>query len=379
MSLPATYLALVCREYGQPLALETRPTPAAVPGSAVIKVLSALVDPSEKSRLLMNKRNIHFSQQPPFVPGNCAVGRVAAVANDATTLRVGQLVLLECFVRGRDDPNAQALRAVFEGPSPSAKRLTHQEDLWRDGHWAEYTRAPLETCWPLDEKALLGRVEEGGLGYKMSDIPYLAKHAIAYGAFRTIDLKAGETIVIGPATGNHGGAAVQVASAMGARTIAVSRNVDALRKLRESIPRVETVALTGNPGEDVKLLSQFGPIDAFLDFTPAGIQTPPYLKAFALSLKPYGRGVLAGFPHGDVSLPYGLMVGKNITIRGSLMYQPEDVRGLIKLAERGLLKLGKSSGSEVFGGYTLDQHDEAITKAHEHQVWGTQVSFELEE
>lgn len=379
MSLPATYRALVCREYGQPLALETLPTPDAVPGSAVIKVLSALVDPSEKGRLLMAKRNAHFSQQPPFIPGNCAVGRVAAVANDATTLQVGQLVLLEGFVRGRDDPNVQALRAVYEGPTPSAKRLTHQEGLWRDGYWAEYTRAPLETCWPLDEKALLGSVEQGGLGYKMSDVPYLAKHAIAYGAFRSIDLKAGEAIVIGPATGNHSGAAVQVASAMGARTIAVGRNANALRKLSESIPRVETVTLTGAPEEDAKLLSQFGPIDAFLDYTPAGMQTPPYLKAFALSLKSYGRGVLTGFPHGDLSLPYALMIAKNISIRGSFMYQPEDVRGLIKLAERGLLKLGKGSGVDVIDGYTLDQHEEVIAKAHEHQAWGTQINFEFKE
>lgn len=379
MSLPATYRALVCRQYGKPLALETRPMLEAVPGTAVIKVLSALVDPSEKHRLLLAERNIHFSQQPPFIPGNCAVGRVAAIANDATTLQLGQLVLVECFVRGRDDPNAQALRAIYEGPTPSAKRLTHQDGLWRDGHWAEYTRAPLETCWPLDEKALLGGVDQGGLGYKMSDIPYLAKHAIAYGAFRTIGLKAGETIVIGPATGNHSGASVQVASAMGARVIAVGRNTDALRKLAESIPRVQTVTLTGNPGEDVQRLSQFGPIDAFLDYTPSTMQTPPYLKAFVLSLKSYGRGVLTGFPQGDFSLPYGLMIGKNITIVGSFMYQPDDVRGLIKLAERGLLPLGKSSGAEVIDGYTLDQHNEAISKAHEYQTWGTQVNFEFEE
>lgn len=379
MSLPATYRALVCREYGQALALVTRPTPQPVPGSAVIKVLRALVDPSEKERLLLAKRNVNFSQQPPFIPGNCAVGRVAAVPNDAASLEVGQLVLLECYVRGRDDPNAQALRAVYEGPTPVAKRLTHQEGLWRDGFWAEYTRAPLESCWPLDEKILLGSVEQGGLGYKLGDIAYLGKHAIAYGAFRAIDLKAGETIVIGPATGNHSGAAVQVASAMGARVIAVGRNADTLRKLSESTPRVQRVTLTGNPGEDVKLLSQFGTIDAFLDYTPATMQSPPYLKTFVLSVKSYGRGVLTGFPYGDLSLPYGLLLGKNISIRWSYMYQAEDVRGLIKLAERGLLKLGKSSGAEVLDGYTLDQHDEAITKAHEHQAWGRQVNFQFTE
>ncbi|KAK9368581.1 chaperonin 10-like protein [Lipomyces kononenkoae] len=376
MSLPATYRALVCPEYGQPLTLTTRPTPGAVPGSAVVKVLSALVDPSEKHRLLLNKRNPHFSQEPPFIPGNCAVGRVAALANDATSLQVGQLVLLECFVRGRDDPDAQALRGVYEGHTPSGKRLTHQEDLWRDGFWAEYARVPLESCWRLDEKALLGSVEQGGLGYKISDIPFLAKHAVAYGAFRAIDLKAGETIIISPATGSHSGAAVQVASAMGARVIAVGRNADTLRRLSESNARVHGVSLTGDVEEDVRRLSQFGTIDAFMDYTPASLKSPLHLRACVLAVKSYGRGVLTGFPFGEFSLPYGLMIGKNLSIRASYMYQAEDLRGLIKLAERGLLKLGESSGAEVIDGYTLEQHDEAISKADEHQAWGRQVSLQ---
>lgn len=373
--LPSTYRAVVCREYGQPLSFETLQTPAAEPGSAVVKVLAAVVDPSEKERLLEKARNVHFSQQPPFVPGNCAVGRVAALGKDATTLKVGQLVILEPFVRGRDDPTAQILRAVYEGPSPSAKQLSHPEGAWRDGFWSEYARTPLENCFPLDEKALLGSVEQGGLGYSIGALPYIMKTAVAYGGFRSIDLKAGETVIVSPATGNHSGAAVQVAAAMGARVIAVGRNKDALRRLKESNPRVETVTLTGNVPEDLGLLSQFGTIDAFMDFTPSSMQSPLHLKTFALAVKSYGKGVFMGFPKGEFSLPYGLVIAKNLLIKGQYMYEGEDVRGIIKLAERGLLKLGASSGVQLVDNYTLDQYEEAISKAAENQSWGFQVAL----
>ncbi|QKX57501.1 uncharacterized protein TRUGW13939_04615 [Talaromyces rugulosus] len=373
-ALPPTTRAVVCREYGKPLSFDTLQTPTAEPGSAVVKILAAIVDPSEKERLLLKERNVHFSQQPPFIPGNCAVGRIAALGKDATSLKLGQLVLLDPFTRGRDDPNAQIIRAVFEGPSPSAKALSHQEGLWRDGFWTEYARSPLENCFPLDEKVLLGSVEQGGLGYGIGSIPYLMKHAVAYGGLRAIDLKAGETIIISPATGNHSGAAVQVATAMGARVIAVGRNAETLKLLAESNPRVHPVHLTGNVGQDVGLLTQFGTVDAFMDFTPSSMQNPLHMKACVLAVKQYGKGVLMGFPHGDFSLPYGLVIGKNITIRGQYMYEGEDVRGLIKLTERGLLKLGESSGARVLD-YTLDQYNEAISKAAESQAWGLQVAI----
>ena len=369
---PSTYRAIVCREYGQPLELATRNLPEAIPGTAIVKILAVLVDPSAKQRLLLSKRNPHFSMQPPFIPGNCAVGRIAALGADATSLQIGQLVLLDCFVRGRDDPTAQIIRGVYEGPTPFAKKLSHQPGLWRDAFWAEYSHMPLENCYPLDEKALLGKPEDGGLGYGISDLPYLSKHAIAYGGFRSINLSAGQTIIISPATGSHGGAAVQVASAMGARVIAVGRNVKALQELEEKIPRVYPVQLTGEVKNDLKILSPFGTIDAFMDFTPSSMSSPLHLKSCLAAVKPYGQGLLMGFPHGDFSLPYGMMIVKNINIKAQYMYEGEDVRGLIKLVERGQLKIGNSSGANVVN-FTLDQYDAAISRAAEQHNWGLQV------
>ncbi|KAL1963364.1 hypothetical protein VTN77DRAFT_8380 [Rasamsonia byssochlamydoides] len=372
-ALPSTFRAIVCHDYGQPPKLETLPMPEAMPGSAIVKILAAPCGATQKNTLL-RPRNPFFSNPTPFIPGVSAVGRVAAVGPDASSLKIGQLVLLEPFVRGRDDPDAQILKGLFGGPSPAAQKLS-QEHLWRNGNWAEYARVPLENCYALDEKVLLGKPEEGNLGYDIAELPYLAKQLVAYGGFRSIDLQAGETVIVTPATGSFSGAAVEVASAMGARVIAVGRNVNTLQRLAENIPRVHPVQLTGDIEKDVALLTQFGPVDAFMDFTPNSLTTPVHLKACMSALRHYGRGVLMGFPHGDLSVNYGQMVLKSLTLKAQYMYDREDVKGMIKLAERGLLKLGKKAGVQILGQYKLEDWEKALEHAAENGGWEQEVVF----
>jgi len=104
----------------------------------------------------------------------------------------------------------------------------------------------LENCSVLDEKRLLGLVEEGGLGYQLESLLYIATLLVPYGGLRDINLLAGETIIIAPATGSFGGAAVHVALAMGARVIAMGRNVDTLQRINALSERVEVVPITGD-------------------------------------------------------------------------------------------------------------------------------------
>ena len=42
------------------------------------------------------------------------------------------------------------------------------------------------------------------------------------------------------------------------------------------------------------------------------------------------------------------------------MYEREDVRGVIKLAETGVLKFGESGGAETVGRYPLEEWEEAV-------------------
>ena len=58
-----------------------------------------------------------------------------------------------------------------------------------------------------------------------------------------------------------------------------------------------------------------------------------------------------------------MATSKNLTIHGQYMYERADVRGLIKLAESGVLKLGKGGGQEVFEQFKLEEVNKAFEAA----------------
>ena len=103
--------------------------------------------------------------------------------------------MLDPFIRGSDNPDVRLLWGVgVFGPDPASKKL--MEGSWRNGMYAEYIRTPLENCYALNEKALLGSPAEGGLGYSVAGLASLPKQLVAYGELRGIDLKAGETVIV---------------------------------------------------------------------------------------------------------------------------------------------------------------------------------------
>lgn len=357
--LPTTMRALYAEAQGQPLTVKTVPTPQPGPGNLVIKVLAVSIEPSIQE--LLDGKMPYLYTPTPFIPGGRAVGRVAAIGPDTTTLSIGQLVTIEPFVRGRDNSDVKILwgLGVF-GQDPKAKKLI---EVWRDGSLAEYVKTPLENVYALNEKRLLRTPAEGGLGYSLGDLSILARYMVAYGGFRGIDLKAGETVIVAPATGLFSSAAVEVALAMGARVIAVSRNLSKLQKLAAANQRVEIVQTTGNYEEDLARIEALSPVDAYLDLSPQEANGSSYIRACLMSLRDYGRASLMGVPTNDIDIPYMMAVMRNLTIRGQYMYEREDVKGLIKLVESGLLKLGKAVGMEIVGEFSIEQWDEGIKAA----------------
>ncbi|MCJ1370774.1 hypothetical protein MMC20_001987 [Loxospora ochrophaea] len=368
-TFPSTCKALICHEVGQPLKFESIPTPDAIPGSVVVRVLTSIVPGNLKDVM---SGAVPFLKFPtPMIPGSRCVGRVAAIGPDTTSLPLGQLVLVEPFIRARDDPNVQILWAVHQGPSPASEKL--MKDAWLNGCYADYTRVPLENCYALNEKTFLGSPAEGGLGYSVADLTYLSAQVITYGGLRSIDLKAGETIIVAPATGAVSSTAVEVASAMGARVIAMSRNLDGLQRIAKNNPRVHIVQTKGDVEEDAKALQQFGTIDAYIDISPPVNTT--HVRSCLMALKQYGRASLMGVIQNDLPISYSTMVMKSLTIRGQHMYEREDVRGIIKLAESGLLKLGKSAGVDFIGEFPLEEWEQAFNLAADNNKAGKGVLF----
>jgi hypothetical protein len=162
-NLPSQHRALVLESIEAGFQLKSVPTPQLGEGSAIvrIKVSGAL---SYFCEIYNGK--LGYSFPTPIVGGFSAIGHIVALGPDATVLQPGQLVFVDCVVRARDDPSPLFLTAIHDGSSNASKKL--MREVWRDGTIAEFVKAPLENCIPLDETRLCQ-----GLGYSVQDLMHL--------------------------------------------------------------------------------------------------------------------------------------------------------------------------------------------------------------
>jgi D-arabinose 1-dehydrogenase-like Zn-dependent alcohol dehydrogenase len=374
MNLPETYKALVVSSFKEPidLTLKSLPIPTLTAGSAIVQILATRVNKTA-TELYSGKRG--FPMSMPFVPGTGAIVRVAAVGPDAVTLAPGQLALFAHTVHARDDPTLTFLQGLFAfGP---AKKLMDGE--WRNGTYAEYAKVPLENIHPLNEDLLINR-----MGYSVQDLTYIDPLCIPYGGFADIELKPGETVVVAPATGSFGGAAVTVALGMGARVIAAGRNDAKLTMMLKVLgplygDRLSTVQLTGDVEVDTKAIQSASPdgkgADCFMDFAPPEASKSTHIKACLLALKPNGRASIMGGIRADVSIPLFMVVMRNLQIKGKLMYRREDVTRFIGMVEAGLIKLGSKGAVKIGGSYKLEEAMTAFEIASQNTGYGVEFAF----
>jgi D-arabinose 1-dehydrogenase-like Zn-dependent alcohol dehydrogenase len=367
-NLPSEHRALVLESIEAGFQLKSVPTPQPSEGSAIvhIKVSGAL----SYFREIYNGELLQYSFPTPIVGGMSAVGHIVALGPDATILQPGQLVFVDCVVRARDDPSALFLTAIHDGGSDASKKL--MRDVWRDGTLAEFVKVPLENCIPLNETRLCQ-----DLGYSVQDLMYLCYLLVPYGGLRDIKLEPGETVVVSPATGGFGSAGVMVAIAMGARVIALGRNETKLAKLKEHVRKgtpganIETVKLTGDERADTAAVAAFGKIDAALDLSPHGAAKSTHLKSVVNALRQNGRCSLMGMA--EVTIPAWKVVGSNISLRGKLMYERDDIVQFIKMLERGMFPKGEDFvTTKAFG---LENWKEGFETAAEYIGVGQTVVF----
>ena len=303
----------------------------------------------------------------PMIPGASAIGRVAAAGPDSTLLKAGDLVLVDVTIHSRDDPNATMLSGIIQGHTEGGKKLMSGE--WRDSTYAEYAKMPLEVCTILDEKRLCGsgsnRGDEESLGYSINNLSYISATMVPYGGLHDVGVQAGETVIVAPATGQFGQAAVLVALAMGAKVIAMGRNKTMLSRLTQlSHPgRVITVPITGDVEADTATLKRHGPIDVYFDISPPMAAGSTHLKSCIMALRPGSRVSLMGGIRGDVGIPYTWVMRNGISLKGKWMFERSDVVRLVGMVEKGILDL-KRTGRKV-EGYGLEEWEKAFERAGE--------------
>lgn len=368
--LPPTMRALVLESIGTAPSVKEIPTPTPSPGSAIVQILAAGVLPYAADVYITDVRS--YPMPTPLVIGSSAVGRIAALGPDGVALQPGQLVLVDSYIRARDDHETSFLAGLHDGYSDGSKKLAKE---WRDWNYAEYCRVPLENCYVLNEQRLMGSPGEGGLGYTVNDLLYISRMMVPHGGLVDVGLQAGETVVVAPASGAFGGAAVDVAVAMGAKVIVAGRRMEPLKRFEELYPgRAYPVELSGDVAEDTKRLKALGPIQVFQDWCPPSAAGTTHIKACVHALARGGRVSLMGGVLEDITLNYSTLMHNNLTIKGKWMYEPQDPPKLIRLVEVGLLKIGKKAGLQNLGAFGLHEWEEAF-KVVEGTGYGLQVTM----
>ncbi len=343
--------AAVLTAFGHPLDVKNVPAPVMGTGEVIVDVVAAPVL-SYTNEVLSGERK--YLLPTPVIPGCGAIGTVHQTGPDAAWLKPGDWVFCDPTVRSRDNPLSPEI--VLQGWSARGEGGQKIQQYHLHGSLAQQIRIPTENAVPI------GDISPADAGRWCAINTLL----IAYGGLLSMELKAGERLLVSGATGNFGSSAVLAALAMGAhKVIAPGRNERVLNDLKKRFgPRVETVKLTGTAEIDIAAMKHIagGPIDAVLDFLPPSAQASVARNAI-MSVRPYGRAVLMGgvgmLGGDDLSLPYPWIMRNLITVKGQWMYAPSAVHTLCGLIRAGLLDLNHYNVSE----FPLEQVNDAVAHA----------------
>lgn len=358
-NLPPTFSGLQFKSATEPGSVVQLPTPLPAAGSVILRPLCSTIVSYAKD-VFCNGNPRGYNYPLPLVPGTNAICRVAASAPDTPYLEPGMLVFTDGIIRPRDSNFATPLlQGIHMGSTSESEALMTGE--WRNGTWAELVKVPAECVHILNEQRLKK------LGYGIDDLGYISTLAVAYGGLSDVGLRPGETVIVAPATGNFGSAAVLVAQALGAgKVIAMGRNEEKLRKFAESSDeRVVVVPITGDVQADAAALQAEGPVDVYFDISPKLGTRVTHMKSAITALRPQGRvSIMGGIP-GDVEFPYLMVMFKALTIKGTFMYTRQQADELIRLVETGALPIGKRAGIETTGRFALTDWRQAFEHASE--------------
>ncbi|MGC8607568.1 MAG: acryloyl-coenzyme A reductase [Vulcanisaeta sp.] len=213
--------------------------------------------------------------------------------------------------------------------------LSYGENI--DGFFAEYAR--------VSANALV-KVPSGVPDELAAFTPCVI--AMVYKGLKRAGLMHGETVVVTGASGGVGIHAIQLARALGARVIAITRSPDKAKFIKQFADETTTEQrfskvvkdLTNNVGADIVI---------------EAVGTPT-LEESLRSLRNGGRIIIIGNvnPDESYSLRLGYLIMKDIAIIGNVRSHKSDVAETFKVLSRGLIK------PIIASTYSLYKFDDAL-------------------
>ena len=335
--------AAVLTGYDRPLELVELPDPAPGPGQVVVDIRACGVCGSD---LFLQKGG--FASTLPIVPGHEAAGTVSAVAPDVESVEVDQPVALyyidHCGVcrlcaAGRVNMCLESRRMGVEF----------------NGAFAERAVLPAECVIPVSED------DDPAAVAVLTDAVATPYHALV----RIARARADETVVV-LGIGGLGSNAVQVASYLGCRVIAVSRS-DAKLELATRM------------GADVVIPSRNDIVQRIAEAAGPGgpdviVQTVGSATVYGQAIAAAGIGcrvVAVGSTLDPVPVNPMDLVWREATLAGSRGYTPQDIRDVVELHRQGVI----TTDHLVQHPRPLQQVNEALDDLRQGNVLRSVITF----
>lgn len=312
---------------GAPLTIVRRETPVPGPGQARVRIEACGVCGSD----LFLQKGGFGADKLPVVPGHEAAGVVDEVGPGVTEVAPGDQVAIYYIENDADAPRPNL--------GPGVRRM----GVDVDGAFAEYVVRPVSTL------VRPPRFVEPATLAVLTDAVGTPYHALR----RIADVQAGETVAV-LGVGGIGSNAVQVAKALGARVVAISRS----REKRDlasrlgadaSVPLEDAATAIGGHGADVVVQCAASPRmdEAAID-----------LAGFA------GRIVYVATTPEPFSTHASALVWRELTLLGSRGFTVHDIEEVIDLYLAGTI----STEHLTAHLRPLDEANEALDDLREGRV-----------
>ena len=278
-----------------PLSVEDWPLPAVPDGWVLVKLKRAALNRLDEMTV---RDRADFTT--PVVIGSDGAGTIAQVSSTVTTVAVGEEVIVSPSLWWGDDEAAPGPRYEILG-APT------------QGTHAQYVAIPAENAYPKPEE----------LSWDEAAALPLAGMTAWRALVTRGRLAAGETVIIGAASSGVGSYAVQLATALGARVVAVTSSPEKATEAR-ALGAAEVVLRDSDDFADQLAAATDGRADLSLD--PTGALWQPFLAA----TRPGGRLVALGqMASAQATVRVQTVYWRQVDILGSSMGSPADFDALL--------------------------------------------------
>ena len=307
--------ALVMEAVGAPMEVKEMPKPALRPDGAIVRVEGSGICRSDWHLWQGDWTWLGFAQRLPMVLGHEFAGVVEEVGAEVKKLKAGDRVVV---------PLSQACGLCEDCRDGHSNLCSKSMTGGGYARYARLNRADINAV-PLPES--VGFAEAASMG---------CRYVTAFhGIMDQGQVKADESVVV-YGCGGVGLSAIQIASALGARVIAVDLD-DRKLELARKVGAAD--AVNGKKTDPVKAVMDLTHGGANVSVDALGIATT--CRNAVLSLGKRGRHVQIGLTtqgeKGEVALPVDQIVFKEIKLVGSLAIQSHRYPAMLDMVERGRL------------------------------------------